>query len=521
MSFNRKELDKSLSRLMDRELNHIEFHALEELLVQSPEARAHYFEYMQLHHTLDTRHRRPVQSLPGASVISMDEVIKRERRRQFKTATGIAAAVVLLLALVLGLRSIQDKPATLAFQSAPGSLFTLTHDGPGNAPVGYVLEKGSRLQISQGTVELRFASGVKSIIEAPADMTLHADDTLFMRQGTAWFEVPKEAIGFTVKTSSMEVVDLGTEFGVTTHKDKQDEIHVFTGKVKATALRGLKQEIILSAGHARTMQPGGRFVTKAVDSDQFRRSLPSNLPYLHWSFDEVVDGSFPADGNLAGVKNSAAKPKSVSPASLRTGGKFGGAVSFTAKAGQELITGHPGFDPKTPLTICYWVKLKPGNHHTPLMGWAMPDVPGEPASKYSRWEFHTISGPGKPGSAHHRVSCAGWAQGSTNIADGKWHHIATIFTGTILENERPEVIFYIDGKPDAVAHSRHDEVYSFTDYSGLYASQPIVFGSGTIGAGAQNRNVGTAKLDEIFIIQGALSQKQVTKLMETNQIQSP
>lgn len=508
MSFNRKELDNTLSRLMDQELNHIEFQALEELLVQSAEARAHYFEYIQLHHALDTRHRRPVQSLPGASVISMDEVIKREKRRQVKAAIGIAAAVVILFAIVLGLRSIQTDPPTLAFQSAPGSLFTLTHDSSSSIPEGYVLEKGSRLKVSQGTVELRFASGVKSIVEAPADMTLHDDNTLYMNRGTAWFEVPKEAIGFRVKTKNMEVVDLGTEFGVLTHKDSPDEVHVFTGKVKATALRGIQQEITLAAGHARTLQPGGRFITKAVNSDRFRRSLPSNLPYLHWSFDEAADGSFPAVGNMAGVESAMATPRAVSPESLRADGPFGNSVSFTAKAGQELVTRHPGFDPKTPMTICYWVKLQP-NTSAPLIRWAMPDPPEGFGSKYSRWTFNAIPTPGKPGEASHRTSCSGWAQGSINIADGKWHHIASVFTGKILEDERPEVIFYIDGKPDPIAHSHPDEIYSFTDYSGHFFSHPIVFGAGS------------SQLDEVFIIHGALNKTQISHLIETNQIQSP
>jgi len=56
----------------------------------------------------------------------------------------------------------------LVFTTAPGTQFTLVHGGSDNAPEGMALVKGSQLQLTQGTVELTFGSGVKSIVTAPA-----------------------------------------------------------------------------------------------------------------------------------------------------------------------------------------------------------------------------------------------------------------------------------------------------------------------------------------------------------------
>lgn len=521
MKFDSSQLDDAFSRLLEGDMDREEFADLEAYLVQSSDARKRYLEYIELHNALDTEFRLPVNPVSGRGVISMDRVLRRSRRKQVKIAVGIAASIVLIVSLMLGLKSVPPRIPVLAFNTAPGTQFTLTHSKADKTPEGMVLEKGSRLRISQGTIELIFNSGVKSIVTAPADLTLHDDDLLYLNKGTAWFYVPKEAIGFQVKTRDVEVVDLGTEFGVRSSADEEDEVHVFSGKVQVTALMGQKEQVILTAGDARSVRPYGKFVKRGLSPETFLRKLPRSLPYLHWSFDQAVDGSFPAVGFDPKLKQSAARPKEASPGSLQTEGRYGKAVSFTAKAGQELITGHPGFDPKTPLSICYWVKIPPHanqHHQIPLMAWAVPDTPTKQASKHARWEFHAISSPTGTGKLNHRASCAGWSQGSVNIGDGEWHHIATVFTGRTLEDDRPEVLFYIDGVPDPVSFSHPDAVYSYTDYSGIYVSQPIVFGTTSLFVHPPHRMFGTSQLDEVFMIQGALTVDQINHLKDTNEL---
>ncbi len=88
-------------------------------------------------------------------------------------------------------------------------------------------------------MELEFASGVRGIVRGPADLTLQREDLLDLANGTAWFEVPADAVGFKVNTPDLILTDLGTEFGIISESNFLDEVHVFDGKVEVRNRYGL------------------------------------------------------------------------------------------------------------------------------------------------------------------------------------------------------------------------------------------------------------------------------------------
>jgi ferric-dicitrate binding protein FerR (iron transport regulator) len=276
---NNEVFESLLSRVLDRDLSLREFAELEQHLTESPESRARYIEYVDLHAVLDLElQKAPPEQLVTSTVIDAKHSIRRQKIRSRRIALLPVAAILIIGLIAMQLLRVDHREPTLIFEASPGTQFTLTHSGLNEVHPGQTLEKGSRLQLSQGTVELTFKSGVTSIAMAPADMTLYGDDTLFLKQGRAWFQVPQGAEGFNVKTRELDIVDLGTEFGVFVDADGRDEVHVFKGQVEARALRMQKESTVLSANEAGRIDAAGSLTAVKAQIDTFLTDLPLGLP---------------------------------------------------------------------------------------------------------------------------------------------------------------------------------------------------------------------------------------------------
>ncbi len=287
-------LESLIQNLIDGALSQDQFDQLDAELRSNPASMATYLAYVDLDNMMvleleEKRHN-------FGSVVPIERIIHRQKKRAFRTALLAAAAVVLLSLIGMRLFFIDTtRPPTLAFQTCPGTHFTITHDQAADAEdqsLSQQMEKGSRLQISHGVVELSFASGVKSIITAPADVTLHEDDVLFLNHGIAWFHVPENAIGFQVKTPNVVVTDLGTEFGVISSNDRLDEVHVFDGKVEVVNRNSLRHKEVLTAQHARMVGAAGRLKATPLRVADFRKSLPTqDIPMI------VFQDQFDSEGS--------------------------------------------------------------------------------------------------------------------------------------------------------------------------------------------------------------------------------
>ena len=97
--------------------------------------------------------------------------------------------------------------------------------------------KGARLQpgtlaLTAGMATLRFDSGAEIVIEAPATLEVESSMRCRLVEGSLVAEVPESAHGFTVDAPEMEVVDLGTRFGLTTNQFGKSHVMVFEGEVE-------------------------------------------------------------------------------------------------------------------------------------------------------------------------------------------------------------------------------------------------------------------------------------------------
>lgn len=265
-----------LSRLMDHDLSQEEFAELERHLASSPEARARYREYVNLHSALDLEFVPAARVPAGASeVVDIRRIIRRQRRKSFRIAGLSAAAATIIAALILTYTFLPDPPL-VTLSVSPQTDFTLTHDlsGKDSSPEEMALEIGSRLQVNEGTVELKLRSGVRGIVRGPADLTLKEKDLIALDHGITWFEVPERAVGFQVDTPKFLLTDLGTEFGIISRPGLPEAVHVMQGSVEILNHHGSRQKQTLRARDARRPLPDGGWEKIAYSTKLFFTSLP-------------------------------------------------------------------------------------------------------------------------------------------------------------------------------------------------------------------------------------------------------
>jgi ferric-dicitrate binding protein FerR (iron transport regulator) len=295
----RNELDHAIQASFDGTLADAECLRLRAVLKSDPAARALYYEYADLHQSLVFRISR-FTTFDSARSLA-DIRLHIQSRRSARLAITAAAAALIILGVVLKL-TLVPAPALATYRQAHGSLYTIEHSSGKDRSPGE-LDKQSIVNLSQGTFEFTLRNGNRGVVLAPAQFELRTENELLLREGTAWFEVSEKGKGFRVITKDLVVTDLGTEFGVLAGKESAHEVHVFSGRVRASAAQGAAE--MLTAGHARRSGSDGRLEAIPVKPGDFLTRLPeaprSGL-IVNGNFES---GSSPADDNF-GVKASAA-----------------------------------------------------------------------------------------------------------------------------------------------------------------------------------------------------------------------
>ena len=117
---------------------------------------------------------------------------------------------------------------------------------------------GGRLALRAGAVELRLRNGVEVVFEGPGEIDLLDEMSAFLHDGNVVVRMPKGTDGFRLKTSTADVLDLGTEFAVKALHGFYTDVQVYEGAVIAT-------------GHADGSSP--RF-PKRLEAGQSARFAP-------------------------------------------------------------------------------------------------------------------------------------------------------------------------------------------------------------------------------------------------------
>jgi hypothetical protein len=326
---NSNELERLVSGLCDGTWSAEDAQRLDLLLSADADARHYYSNYMFLHAELYSQHAslEAVESRGECGLRIADYELDQDRPSKISPSprarkllgrvaiaaalVGVAAASSLVTYAMLG----KSRQAAVA-AVGPARINLKTADTPAINPslaavakitatrnclwraatqgvgFGSQLQPGQRLELAAGLVEITFEDGAAVVLEGPATFDVRARGQAQLLDGRLAAIVPERAQGFEIATSRVNVIDLGTEFGLMAEPEGATEIHVFNGLVKAQLLdeRGKQVRTVeLNTSQGARIQPAAALVARIpVKDDEFVRSL-SITPGPH-------DGLFAYDG---------------------------------------------------------------------------------------------------------------------------------------------------------------------------------------------------------------------------------
>jgi FecR protein len=269
---------------------------LDAVLEKDAEARQFFNNYMFLHAELYAQHANldcesAVESLEQqtAEIAGVSHVIARPARFLW---LAIAAALV---GVAIGsswltfwvttsgpaISSVAKSTEKDVNRSLPVAKITATRNCLWNDPTsdigfGSTLYAGQQLSLAAGLIEVTFLDGAQVVLEGPARFDVQDTGVGELHDGRIAAMVPERARGFEIATNGLNVVDLGTEFGVLA--DGEDtEVHVFRGLVMAHVLDAKGQPVRtveLNTCEAARITPASAMVARIpARDDAFVRSL--------------------------------------------------------------------------------------------------------------------------------------------------------------------------------------------------------------------------------------------------------
>ncbi|QDU88898.1 FecR protein [Pirellulimonas nuda] len=246
------EVRRLAAALCDDTISPDDFLALQHAIKQSPESRAAYLEIRRVHAGLLWRSRRSRRvddvdvttaaphrvgaSKPAGGFERPSPPPRVYWAHSVGVAIGALACALLLAFGVSHWRSARDTPGVAAESVAKivnGSEGCRLFIGGVSAELHQPIElrPDEEVCLLSGSIYVRFSSGVQSAVLAPAVFTPRSPLSVDMAEGRLTADVGELGHGFTVDTLEVQVVDLGTVFGVSASSDRGTEVVVFDGEV--------------------------------------------------------------------------------------------------------------------------------------------------------------------------------------------------------------------------------------------------------------------------------------------------
>ena len=299
------------------------------------------------------------------------------------------------------------------------------------------------MELAAGAISITLESGVSVTVEGPASFRVAGADRVELKFGRLYAEVPTGMAGFVVESPAGTVVDLGTRFGFGVRKDRSGTLHVFEGIVEfwppdndSSWLQRLR------AGEAVAIDPDGNTSPEPFGSERFLH-IPDQKPepsFVKWNCDSDGSGRLYSLGLPIDLQPSGPPPK-------QTKGKFGGAVRFDVDSA-PLRAKWDGIVGTKTRTVACWIRIPPANtENSPvvLASWGAPEAD-------AGWQL-TWNDDAQKGTAGALVTSTGQSAicGTTDLRDGRWHHVSSVLIGGDDANLATHVRHYVDGKLDGVS----------------------------------------------------------------------
>lgn len=504
----RDPFEVSLEAVISGDATERDHTILNDTLRADPEARRAYIRTMAF------------EAMLASEFAPEEQTETPVRRRRWIAPLSIAAAVVL--------------GSLLAWRVFPGTAPALTNDDDGeithavitsldNATgkfSGNVLSRGMRLtegmlELESGLAEITFDTGAEVTLEGPARMQLESENKSRLDAGRASAVVPEEARGFVIHTPTSYIRDLGTAFAVEVRDGRETDLHVLEGEVEvaATGRKAGKIPKILRQKEAVRLAGGGmQPISFREDNPGAKREKRAAKipPSVHWSFDtwDGVKTKDPDSGEILKLQRKAAPPV---PEIID--GPFGSAIHLDGE-GVFARSTYPGVGGSQARTIACWICIPPGDANAPvtlngIVGWGVNRSSGK---WQLGWNPNKLQGTtGAP-----RVEFGeGYAVGTTDLRDGRWHHLAVVYLGGPKANVATHVRIYVDGKLEPLTGRRQQRIDTDTTSAN---AQPLTIGRHLGQSQGRGPFFFEGDLDEVHVFEGPLLPGQIVRLMKRNNL---
>jgi hypothetical protein len=203
------------------------------------------------------------------------------RRTKWSLAVAALASTVLLATIgAVSWRSSQQAQQTVQNVAERGSARIVEIDNvkwAENQPTYQewaIVRSGSTLKFSSGWMNLFISDGAELLIEGPADVQYISPQKVFARQGKLAARIGPGAIGFRIETPHANVIDRGTEFGISVDGDSHTSVVVYKGIVDLDVLGDAAQSEQprhrLETGEAMSVDRDGQLSRiSTVESSEF------------------------------------------------------------------------------------------------------------------------------------------------------------------------------------------------------------------------------------------------------------
>jgi hypothetical protein len=231
-----KLLQVLLDPILDSTGSDADRREISRLIDRNPELMPSLIEQLRIHSFLQWQcHEIRVCDSPISQ--SADELITDEKSRLGPTIIGrpawtglIAATFIIVVGIVAwwqsGIKTNHDPTVAEIVDEK-----SVVWSDKTTAVVDGRAVRAGRLEFVSGELTLRFRSGATIVFRGAASVRIETDMLVLLDQGHATAQVPEWAKGFTIKTADVEVVDLGTQFGVMARADHTTDVVIFEGQV--------------------------------------------------------------------------------------------------------------------------------------------------------------------------------------------------------------------------------------------------------------------------------------------------
>lgn len=296
---NKTELMNSISALLNGQITDEQFSLLSQELSENATSRLRYIEMMALHSELSDNQDCEFEDDACELAAELSEspaaplhipMLEPATNRSF---ANWIPYVGLLLALSLcgwllsqgfgktdrmaGPKSILENEASVAdgqFQSAVAHITRVVDvkwEPDAESFTKNSLVNPCRLEFEEGLVQVEFFCGATMILEGPAKFDILGPKKGYIYNGSLRVSVPEQAIGFTIESNTVDVEDLGTEFGMNISENGGAEVHVLEGEVRVKPPSAEEGKQPANELVERLLKTGeGIRVSKTGESDSIR-----------------------------------------------------------------------------------------------------------------------------------------------------------------------------------------------------------------------------------------------------------